>query len=197
MLFDSYSFQYARFNCYGRKPAPSDFFERLLDDLWDRNQSAGQTGGGTSAQQDMVRVPGIVGRYSKDAEAIMFQAGMRFPSRRKCKTGKVRYRVHKGAVRALHRIEGARQRALDAGLKTRRYECRAYECRMCIGWHLTSQDHPTTLQHDSFPSDLDLLLAGEDAGLEALTMRRTRRTEGPHECGTNFEPHVSMGPIPS
>lgn len=50
---------------------------------------------------------------------------------RSCR-GKVRYRDHTEAVRALHRLETRSERET--------IPVRAYECHRCGGWHTTSQE---------------------------------------------------------
>ena len=54
-------------------------------------------------------------------------------------TGKVRFPDSISATRALHQAVLARAYAELAGSPSRRTECRKYECRLCGGWHLTSQ----------------------------------------------------------
>jgi hypothetical protein len=51
-------------------------------------------------------------------------------------SGKVRFRDHREAVRALH--SAARAREFSCG-ESHRAECRAYACPACRGWHLTSK----------------------------------------------------------
>lgn len=51
-------------------------------------------------------------------------------------SGKIRFRDHREAVRALHSAALARE---FSGGATRRAECRAYACPSCQGWHLTSK----------------------------------------------------------
>lgn len=55
------------------------------------------------------------------------------------RSGKVRFRDHREAVDALQTAMNSRSRAEFAGFGSRRNECRTYECNMCHGWHLTSQ----------------------------------------------------------
>jgi len=54
--------------------------------------------------------------------------------------GKRRFRDETEAVEALHRAVAAPARGLANRERTttRRRECRAYPCRVCQGWHLTS-----------------------------------------------------------
>jgi len=56
-------------------------------------------------------------------------------------TGKLRYRDHKEAVRALHRAANASRVEREMYGASRRAEIRAYRCDACGGhfWHLTSQ----------------------------------------------------------
>ena len=62
----------------------------------------------------------------------------------KCPTGKVRFRDHKEAVRALHRTQVNAKWALEDGLETNRRERRPYLCPICKGHHLTSWETPTS-----------------------------------------------------
>lgn len=55
-------------------------------------------------------------------------------------TRKVRFRDHEEAVAFLHRACTLRKRAKAAGCQSRRREVRTYECLMCHGWHVTSQE---------------------------------------------------------
>lgn len=57
----------------------------------------------------------------------------------KCPSGKLRYRDHAEAVRALHGAQNARNRAAQAGARSNRAERRDYRCPLCHGYHLTSQ----------------------------------------------------------
>lgn len=61
------------------------------------------------------------------------------PTTRKCPSGKLRYRDHRQAIKALHSVQRSRDAQLRRVGVTRRAECRAYECFACKGWHLTSQ----------------------------------------------------------
>ena len=54
--------------------------------------------------------------------------------------GKRRFRDQTEAVEALHRAVAARRLANRERTETRRQECRAYPCRACQGWHLTSSE---------------------------------------------------------
>lgn len=58
-----------------------------------------------------------------------------------CATGKVRFRDHDEAVQALWNAHVLRQ--IEGN--TERQERRAYECRRCNGWHLTSQPNKSAL----------------------------------------------------
>lgn len=55
-------------------------------------------------------------------------------------TRKVRFRDHEEAVAFLHRACSSRKRAMEVGCQSRRREVRTYECPMCLGWHVTSQE---------------------------------------------------------
>lgn len=61
------------------------------------------------------------------------------PTSRCQTTGKVRFPDAISATRALHRAAIARASAEFGRLTTRRTERRKYHCRLCNGWHLTSQ----------------------------------------------------------
>lgn len=52
--------------------------------------------------------------------------------------GKTRFRDHRQAVRALHAI--ANNYLEMEPTAHRRYPVRSYECDVCAGWHLTSQN---------------------------------------------------------
>lgn len=54
-------------------------------------------------------------------------------------THKDRWPDKRAAVEVLHRAQVSRRRAEEAGLTSRRQECRAYRCPSCAGWHTTSQ----------------------------------------------------------
>jgi hypothetical protein len=53
-------------------------------------------------------------------------------------TGKIRWRDHEEAIRALHTTQNAKATATFYGAESRRNENRAYACVACSGWHLTS-----------------------------------------------------------
>ena len=53
-------------------------------------------------------------------------------------TGKIRWRDHEEAIRALHATQNANATATFHGIESRRNECRVYDCPACGGWHLTS-----------------------------------------------------------
>ena len=56
----------------------------------------------------------------------------------RCRSGKVRFRDKREAVRTLHRIQLiASYQIADRGF-TKHEECRAYSCSICKGFHLTS-----------------------------------------------------------
>lgn len=60
-------------------------------------------------------------------------------SRRRCPTGKRRYRDGDEAGLALRSLRGRAARAdLDGATHSIRV-CRKCECPLCAGWHLTSQ----------------------------------------------------------
>lgn len=64
------------------------------------------------------------------------------PAKRCPATRKLRYRDHREAVRALHRITTIRHRDLESGVPSelvKRREVRDYRCPACGGHHLTSQ----------------------------------------------------------
>ena len=61
--------------------------------------------------------------------------------RKECASKKVRFRDHEQAVEALHRAANHRHFAELDGTNTRRQECRVYECKLCKGFHLTSQQN--------------------------------------------------------
>lgn len=65
-------------------------------------------------------------------------------------SNKYRFRDHSEVVQALHRAQNARYWAAVEGSATRRREVRAYRCRDCNGWHLTSQGKRTA-QWDAEP----------------------------------------------
>jgi hypothetical protein len=67
-------------------------------------------------------------------------------------SSKYRFRDHSEAIQALHRAQNARHWAEADGTTTRRSEVRAYRCRDCNGWHLTSQGKRTA-QRDAVPMD--------------------------------------------
>lgn len=50
--------------------------------------------------------------------------------RRRCVSGKTRYRDHASAVTALRRLAGSKRQVNVV---------RCYQCGHCAGWHLTSQ----------------------------------------------------------
>lgn len=52
---------------------------------------------------------------------------------KRCPTGKVRYRDRGSAAHMLHKLAAQGERR---GKTLKRY----YECPMCLGWHLTSQE---------------------------------------------------------
>lgn len=53
---------------------------------------------------------------------------------------KVKYNNHNRAISALHKVQGKGD--------IRRYTpCRAYECEICGGWHLTHQTTEEFLEH--------------------------------------------------
>jgi hypothetical protein len=52
---------------------------------------------------------------------------------RRCRSGKVRYRDHISAARALVILQGR-------GERRGKTLTRCYPCPSCLGWHLTSQD---------------------------------------------------------
>lgn len=54
-------------------------------------------------------------------------------------SGKRRFRDHREAVRALHRVANHRKTAREHGQESRRREVRCYRCKECRGWHLTSK----------------------------------------------------------
>lgn len=59
--------------------------------------------------------------------------------KRDCATNKVRFRDHEDAVRFLHGAANARQRAEYDGAETTHRAVRTYDCRICHGFHVTSQ----------------------------------------------------------
>ena len=59
----------------------------------------------------------------------------------KTECGKTRYRDHKEAAQALHRIEVKRKWFDLEGMECRRKESRIYFHPACKGFHLTSQRH--------------------------------------------------------
>lgn len=73
-------------------------------------------------------------------------------SSKRCPTGKTRYRDHREAEYALHRIEVKRQWFALDGIQCRRLESRIYFHRECKGFHLTSKNrddggsYSTTIQ---------------------------------------------------
>lgn len=56
-------------------------------------------------------------------------------------THKDRWPDKRAAVEVLHRAQVSRRRAEEAGLTSRRQECRTYRCPFCAGWHTTSQTY--------------------------------------------------------
>lgn len=56
----------------------------------------------------------------------------RSAKKRACKSGKVRFRDHQSATRALRTARARSSREVVPQ--------RAYECPMCKGWHLTSEE---------------------------------------------------------
>ena len=59
----------------------------------------------------------------------------------KIKCSKTRYRDHREAEKALHRIQVKKQWFELDGMNCRRMECRIYFHGECQGFHLTSQTH--------------------------------------------------------
>ena len=58
---------------------------------------------------------------------------------RTCPCGKVRFKDHDHAVTALHAAKNRRTTAASTNQQTLRQECRAYKCKECKGFHLTSK----------------------------------------------------------
>ena len=61
-------------------------------------------------------------------------------------TGKIRYRDHKEAVKALHRAKSAANFETGQYGKTDRLERRNYFCQVCSAYHLTSQEKRESFQ---------------------------------------------------
>lgn len=59
--------------------------------------------------------------------------------RRKCPTGKIRFRDHDMCIPALHRSANIRAIDLAGQGFTKRNEIRSYPCEKCAGWHLSSK----------------------------------------------------------
>lgn len=59
--------------------------------------------------------------------------------RRRCPSGKRRYRDGDEAGLALRSLRGRASKADLDGAAHRIRVCRKYECPICFGWHLTSQ----------------------------------------------------------
>ena len=59
--------------------------------------------------------------------------------RRKCPTGKIRFRDHDMCIAALHRSANIRAIDLEGQGFTKRNEIRSYPCEKCAGWHLSSK----------------------------------------------------------
>ncbi len=57
----------------------------------------------------------------------------------RCQSGKIRYRDHEEAIKALHRTQSLALIALEVTGSTSRAEKRTYYCGMCNGFHLTSR----------------------------------------------------------
>ena len=57
----------------------------------------------------------------------------------RCQSGKIRYRDHDEAIKALHRTQSMAVIALEMTGNTSRAEKRTYYCGQCNGFHLTSK----------------------------------------------------------
>ncbi|MEY3696965.1 MAG: hypothetical protein RJA41_615 [Actinomycetota bacterium] len=91
----------------------------------------------TATKHDYVRRPlNMAKKNPWDAKAHF-----RAPKDRdlSCPTGKVRFKDHDHAVSALHKAKNRRALALENEIETPRQECRAYKCKACKGFHLTSK----------------------------------------------------------
>jgi hypothetical protein len=60
-------------------------------------------------------------------------------SKNMCPTKKHRHRDHREAVEALHSAKNSAKYQLEIYGETQRQECRTYRCKLCKGWHTTSQ----------------------------------------------------------
>jgi hypothetical protein len=80
------------------------------------------------------------------------------PSLRNCRSGKVRYRDKREAIHFLHAIQVKASYQKAQGLAVKHWECRAYECFSCHGYHLTSQPVDAT-SSQKVPSDGTEVLA--------------------------------------
>lgn len=67
-------------------------------------------------------------------------------------TGKVRLPDAMSATRALHNAATLRAYAAANGHPSHRAERRKYRCRLCNGWHMTSQEQAIHIMED--PADL-------------------------------------------
>lgn len=68
-------------------------------------------------------------------------------AKNQCPSKKQRLRDHREAVDALHSSKNSAKRQLELYGETNRNECRTYRCKLCKGWHTTSQEQrslPTT-----------------------------------------------------
>lgn len=59
--------------------------------------------------------------------------------RRKCPTGKVRFKDHDMCVSALHKSANIRAVEFVEQGYSKRKEIRSYPCEKCAGWHLSSK----------------------------------------------------------
>jgi len=60
--------------------------------------------------------------------------------RKKCVSGKVRFRDHKESVEVLHKSVNTRMAELRDQGYSKRNETRSYPCGLCAGYHLTSKE---------------------------------------------------------